>query len=148
MSPNSIASAPQRAGLLTALYDAERQHGYLSDEAFHQVSEQFSIPLVEVYSTASFYKLYNTKPTGKYILQVCEGLSCFLAGGAERLADYLRNKLSIEIGETTADGLFTLETMPCLASCGTSPAMRVNGQLYDNLTMEKIDALVEKLGGE
>ncbi len=148
MSPKVVASASQRAGLLAALYAAEEQYGYLSDEAVRQVSEQLSMPTAEVYSTASFYKLYKTEPAGKYVVRVCEGLSCHLTGGAERLVDYLQKKLSIEVGETTADGLFSLETMPCLASCGTSPAMRVNGHLYDNLTLEEVDTLIERLGGE
>jgi NADH:ubiquinone oxidoreductase subunit E len=79
------------------------------------------------------------------VIQVCTGLSCYLVGGAERLVDYLEQKLGVKAGETTPDGLFTLETVQCLASCGTAPAMRVNDELYENLTAEKVDVLIDQL---
>ena len=147
MPIQSLTETADRMSLLTALYIAQEQYGYLSEEAIHRVAERLNLPPGEVFQTASFYHLYKTKPTGKYVLQVCEGLSCFLSGGAERLVDYLRKKLAIEIGETTSDGLFTLETVPCLAACGTSPAMRVNDKLYEELTAEKLDTLIEQLRG-
>ena len=148
MSLKVTADPAQRATLLTALYEAEEQYGHLSHEALSGVSEQLSLSPTEVYSTASFYKLFKTSETGKYVLQVCEGLSCYLADGAEQLVDYLKEKLSIEVGGTTADGFFTLEVVPCLASCGTSPAVRVNDRLHDNLTLDKVDALIEGLRGK
>jgi len=131
--------------VLTALYIAQEQYGYLSKEALQRVADQLGMSLKDVYSTASFYSLFRMKPVGQYVIQVCEGLSCFLNNGAERLVDYLRKKLSIEVGETTSDGRFTLETVQCLASCGTSPAMRINDELYDNLTEETMDAILEQL---
>jgi len=145
MKPQISTDSTMRTRLLTALYVAQEQYGYLSKEAIQRVADRLNMSVQEVYSMASFYKLYKMKPTGKYVLQVCEGLSCYLAGGAERLVDYLKRKLGIEVGETTPDGLFTLETIPCLASCGTSPAMRVNDQLYENLTEDKIDVLLDNL---
>jgi NADH-quinone oxidoreductase subunit E len=139
---------PARRGmLLTALYIAQEQHGYLTREAVGRVAERLGLPPSEVYSMASFYTLYRTEPGGRYVLQVCEGLSCHLVGGAERLVDYLRKKLAIEVGQTTPDGLFTLETVQCLATCGTSPAMRVNDALYEDMTAEKIDELLQTLRG-
>ena len=134
-----------RSMVLTALYIAQEQYGYLSKEALQRVADQLGMSLKDVYSTASFYSLFRMKPVGQYVIQVCEGLSCFLNNGAERLVDYLRKKLSIEVGETTSDGRFTLETVQCLASCGTSPAMRINDELYDNLTEETMDAILEQL---
>jgi NADH-quinone oxidoreductase subunit E len=131
--------------VLTALYIAQEQYGYLSEEALRRVAERLGLSLKDVYSTASFYALYRKKPAGQHVIQVCEGLSCFLMDGAERLVDYLSRKLGIEIGETTPDGKFTLETVQCLASCGTSPAMRINDEFYDNLTEEKVDAVIEQL---
>ena len=140
-------AATSDTDLLAALYVAQEQHGYLSDEALEGVAAQMGLSAQEVYSMASFYKLYNMKPVGKYVLQVCDGLSCFLTGGAERLTDYLESKLGIKVGETTPDGLFTVETVPCLAACGTSPAMRVNDQLYENLTTDAVDDILENLRG-
>ena len=147
MAPQAMVDSTSGTDLLAALHLAQEQNGYLSDEALAGVAAQMGLSVQEVYSMASFYKLYNMKPVGKYVLQVCDGLSCFLTGGAERLADYLEGKLGVKAGETTPDGLFTVETVPCLAACGTSPAMRVNDQLYENLTTDAVDDILENLRG-
>jgi NADH-quinone oxidoreductase E subunit len=141
-----VLDPAKRARLLTALYIAQEQEGYLTPEAMGRISERLNVSQSEVYSTASFYTLFRTEPVGRYVIQVCTGLSCYLADGAERLVDYLERKLGIEAGETTPDGLFTLETVQCLASCGTAPAMRVNDELYENLTAEKVDMLIDQFG--
>jgi NADH-quinone oxidoreductase subunit E len=137
----------QQSMLLTALYIAQEQYGYLSPEAIERTAERLKLTPKDVYSTASFYTMFRTQPVGRYVLQVCEGLSCYLAGGAERLVDYISRKLDIRPGETTADGLFTLQTVQCLASCGTSPAIRVNDELYEDLTQDKVDRLLDQLAG-
>jgi len=131
--------------LLTALYIAQEQEGYLTPEALKRVAARLDVPETVVFSTASFYTLFRTEPVGRYVIQVCTGLSCYLVGGAERLVDYLERKLGVKAGETTPDGLFTLETVQCLASCGTAPAMRVNDELYENMTPEKVDLLIDQL---
>jgi len=135
----------KRGRLLTAIYIAQEQDGYLTPEAVSRLAERLDVSESEVYSTASFYTLFRTEPVGEYLIQVCTGLSCYLVDGAERLVDYLARKLDIQVGETTPDGLFTLETVQCLASCGTAPAMRVNDELYENLTTEKVDMLIDQL---
>jgi len=140
-----ILDPAKRARLLTALYIAQEQHGYLTPDSLKRVAERLNLPKAEVYSTASFYTLFRTDPVGHYVIQVCTGLSCYLAGGAERLVEYLERKLGIKAGETTADGLFTLQTVQCLAACGNAPAMRVNDELYDDLTTEKVDMLIDQL---
>jgi len=142
-----VSDPAKRSMLLTALYIAQEQYGHLSPEAIEHVAARLGLAATEVYSMASFYTLYRTEPTGRYVLQVCEGLSCHLAGGAEGLVDYLRKKLRIEPGATTKDGLFTLQVVECLASCGTSPAIRVNDALYENMSFEKVDELLETLRG-
>ena len=147
MTEAQIRDPAKRSMLLTALYIAQEQYGYLSREALERVAVRLGLPLTEVYSAASFYSLYRTKKTGRYLLQVCDGLSCHLVGGAESLVGYLCKRLGIKPGQTTADGQFTLETVQCLASCGTSPAIRVNDALYENMTVEKIDELLETLRG-
>lgn len=134
-----------RSMLLTALYIAQEQNGYLTDAAMERTAERLGVPLNEVYSTATFYTLFREKAVGENLVQVCEGLSCYLNDGGERLADYLAEKLGVEIGETTEDGKFTLETVQCLAACGTAPAMRINDEIYDNLTEEKVDRILEQL---
>jgi len=137
----------QRSLLLTALYVAQEQYGYLSPEAVTRVAERLNMPVNEVYAAASFYAMFRFEPVGRYVIQVCEGLSCHLAGGAESLIDYLCAKLDINPGQTTPDGLFTVQTVQCLASCGSSPALRVNDVLYEHVTIDQIDLLLEELGG-
>ena len=134
--------------LLAALYIAQEQNGYLTKKAIHQVAQRLGLTDGEVHSTASFYSLFRMEPVGRYVIQVCEGLSCYLNDGAERVVEYVSEKLGIKPGETTRDGHFTLETVQCLASCGTAPAMRVNDQLYENLTPASIDDILERLMGE
>jgi len=140
-----VLDPARRSRLLTALYIAQEQEGYLSPQALKRVAERLDLPEAEVFSTASFYTLFRAEPVGQYVIQVCTGLSCYLADGAERLVDYLERKLGVGAGETTSDGMFTLETVQCLASCGTAPAMRVNDELYENLTTEKVDMLIDQL---
>ena len=135
----------KRAMLLTALYVAQEQYGYLSPEAVERVANRLEMDPGEVYDSATFYSMFRFKPAGRYVLQVCEGLSCHLAGGAEQLVEYLQRQLGIGAGETTEDGLFTLQTVQCLAACGASPAMRVNDTLYENLTLDRVDIILEQL---
>ena len=135
----------RRSELLNMLCAAQEQHGYLSEEALRHVAGQLELPLKDVYSTASFYSLYLMKPAGRYVIQVCEGLSCHLAGGAERLVDYIQRTLGIELGQTTRDGLFTLEAVQCLASCGTSPTLRINDELHEDMTPGEVDRLLDRL---
>jgi len=149
MSPGKFAQQDptKRSMLLTALYVAQEQYGYLTPEAIQRVAERLGMSALDVREAASFYSMYRTKPMGRYVLQVCEGLSCHLAEGADTLVNYLEQKLHIKPGETTRDGLFTLQTVQCLASCGTSPAMRVNDTLYENLTPDRVDMILQELRG-
>lgn len=143
-----IVDPAKQAMLLSALYIAQEQKGHLTPETIERIAKRLGLNASEVYSTASFYTLFRTEPPGRYLIQVCDGLSCYLCDGADRVADYISAKLDIKPGETSADGRFTLEKVQCLASCGTAPAMRVNDQLYENLTPAAIDAILERLIGE
>jgi NADH-quinone oxidoreductase subunit E len=142
----AIPNPKLRAKLLAALYIAQEQYGWLSPEAIQRVAGQLHLTPGQVQSTASFYTMFKLKPSGKYHIQVCEGLSCYLAGGAEPIIDHIAKRLKINPGGTTPDGRFTLEIVQCLASCGTAPALRLNDELYEHLTPETIDALLQKLG--
>jgi len=144
----AIVDPAKQSMMLAALYIAQEQNGYLTKEAVQQVAKRLGMTPGDVYSTASFYSLFRMKPVGRYVIQVCEGISCYLNDGAERVSDYVSEKLGIKLGETTRDGMFTLETVQCLASCGTAPAMRVNDQLYENLSPAIIDDILERLMGE
>jgi NADH-quinone oxidoreductase subunit E len=144
--PPAVPDPKMRARLLAALYIAQEQYRWLSPEAIRRVAAQLHLTPGQVQSTASFYTMFKLKPQGRYRIQVCEGLSCYLSGGAEPIIDYIARRLKIKPGETTPDGKFTLEVVQCLAACGTAPALRVNDELYEHMTFEAIDALLEKLG--
>jgi len=131
--------------MLAALYLAQEQYGWLSPEAIQHVSGRLNIQPGKVMSSASFYSLFKMEPQGKYVIQVCEGLSCFLVGGGDSLIRYLSERLGIQPGETSVDGRFTLEVVQCLAACGSAPALRVNDELYENMTPDSIDDLIETL---
>lgn len=145
LKPPIIEKPRMRARLLAALYIAQEQYGWLSPEAIRRVAERLKLSPGQVQSTASFYTMFKLSPRGKYRIQVCEGLSCYLVGGAEPIIDHVAKRLNIKPGETTPDGKFTLEIVQCLASCGTAPALRINDELYEHMTPETIDALLEKL---
>jgi NADH:ubiquinone oxidoreductase subunit E len=110
--------------MLLARSTCQEQKGYLTPEVIERVAKRLGLPPGDVYSTASFYTLFRTKPVGRYLIQVCDGLSCYLCDGANRIADYVGAKLGLAPGSTSPDGRFTLEMVQCLASCGTAPAMR------------------------
>lgn len=134
----------KRSALLPLLHLAQKENGYISGMVMHHIAEILDLTPIQVYEVATFYSMFNLKPVGKYLLQVCHNLSCSLMG-ADSLIDYLKERLGIDIGETTPDNMFTIKTVECLASCGTAPVMQVNEDYYENLTKEKVDALLEQL---
>jgi NADH-quinone oxidoreductase subunit E len=138
----------QKSALLPILHIAQAENdGWLSSSTMDKVADIIGISPVEVYEVASFYSMYNLKPVGKCVLEVCRTVPCWL-NGAEELVTYLEKKLSIKVGETTKDGLFTIKTVECLGSCGTAPMLQCGAAYHENLTNEKTDALLEKLRSE
>jgi len=133
-----------RSALLPALDIAQREAGYLSPQVLREVAVLMDLPPVEVASVASFYTMLYRRPVGKHVIQVCTNISCSLMG-AEHIVNVLRKKLGIEVGETTPDGRFTLLTVECLGSCGTAPMMQVDDTYYENLTEERLDAILAEL---
>ncbi len=134
-----------RAMLLAALYIAQEQYGWLSPEAIQRVARRLKLSPGQVKATASFYTMFKLEPQGRYRIQVCEGLSCYLVGGAEPIINHVAQRLSLKPGETTPDGKFSLEVVQCLAACGTAPALKVNDELYESMTLDGIDELLDKL---
>jgi NADH-quinone oxidoreductase subunit E len=135
----------QKSALLPVLHVAQAEFdGWLSPEVMDYVASILEIKPIEVYEVASFYTMYNLQPVGKCLLEVCQTGPCML-NGADDLVTYLENKLNIKVGETTADGMFTLKTVECLGSCGTAPMLQCGADYHENLTNEKADALIEKL---
>jgi NADH-quinone oxidoreductase subunit E len=115
--------------------------GWLSPEAMNAVAAILKLQPVEVYEVASFYTMFNLKPVGKCLIEVCRTSSCWLRG-ANEIVEHIENKLNIKDGETTADGMFTLKTVECLGSCGSAPMMMIGAQFHENLSYEKVDAIL------
>ncbi len=134
----------KEAAILPTLYLAQREFGYLSDEAIVVVADLLGFTPARIEGVATFYTMYNRKPVGKYHLQICRNLSCSLLG-AEHLIEHVSKKLGIRPGETTPDGKFTLSKVECLGSCGTAPVLQINDDYHEDLTEEKIDALLDRL---
>ncbi len=134
----------QKSALIPTLHIAQAENdGWLSPEVMDYVAELLNITPIEVFEVASFYTMFNLKPVGKCVLEVCRTSSCWL-NGADDIIEYIENKLGIKEGETTPDGLFTLKTVECLGSCGTAPVMQCGAAYHENLTFEKIDYLIDK----
>lgn len=134
-----------KSAMLPALWIAQREYGgHLTPEAIAEVAYRLGRSYAEVEGVATFYTMYNKTPVGKYMLEVCTNLTCMLCGGY-RILEYLQQKLGIQLGETTPDGMFTLTEVECLNNCGDAPVMQVGDIYCRRLTPEKIDALLEEL---
>ncbi|MCA6448635.1 MAG: NAD(P)H-dependent oxidoreductase subunit E [Chitinophagaceae bacterium] len=132
----------QKSALLPVLHLAQDSFGgWLSTETMDYVAELLNITPIEVYEVATFYSMYNLKPVGKYLFEVCQTGPCMLRGSDDIVA-YIGEKLGIKPGETTADGLFTLKTVECLGACGYAPMMQLGKHYREHLTKEKVDAII------
>ncbi len=137
-------SDKQKSALLPVLHLAQDSFGgWLSAETMDYVAELLNIKPIEVYEVATFYSMYNLKPVGKYLFEVCHTGPCMISG-SDNIIDYIKNKLGIGVGETTADGLFTLKTVECLGACGYAPMMQLGKTYREHLTKERVDQIVEE----
>ena len=134
----------KEAAMLPVLYLAQQEFGYLGEEAIAYVAKILEQPPARVHGVVSFYTMLNMKPIGCHHIQVCRTLPCALRG-AEKITGFLKQKLGIELGQTTADRRFTLSEVECLASCGTAPMMQINDDYYENLTEAKVTEILESL---
>ncbi len=135
------------SALLPALQAAQREKGWLSQEVIEEVAELLGLPPTKVGSVASFYSMLFRKPVGRHIIYLCTNVSCSLRG-SERILEYIKGKLGIEVGETTPDGMFTLLTVECLGACDRAPMMQVDETYYGPLTEEEVDRILESLRSE
>ncbi|MBL7933534.1 MAG: NADH-quinone oxidoreductase subunit NuoE [Bacteroidia bacterium] len=133
----------RKSAMLPVLHVAQAEFGgWLSPEVMDYVAEILRVKPIEVFEVASFYTMYNLKPVGKCVLEVCQTSSCWL-NGAEDIVKYIEKKLDIKVGETSKDGMFTLKVAECLGSCGTAPMMQCGASFHENLTYEKVDKILE-----
>lgn len=133
----------QKSALLPVLHLAQEQFGWLSSETMDYVAGLLKIEPIEVYEVATFYSMYNLKPVGKYMFEVCQTGPCMVRGCDDIIA-YIGEKLNIKPGETTSDGLFTLKTVECLGACGYAPMMQMGKHFKEHLTKEKVDAIIDE----
>ena len=142
-----IARYPQgkhKSALLPVLHLAQDEFGgWLSAETMDYVAMLLKLEPIEVYEVATFYSMYNMKPVGRYVFEVCQTGPCMLKG-CDDIIDYIKKKLEIGVGETTPDGLFTLKTAECLGACGYAPMMLLGKHFREHLTPEKVDQIIEE----
>jgi NADH-quinone oxidoreductase subunit E len=132
----------QKSALLPLLHLAQDEFGgWLSVESMDYVASLLSIEPIEVYEVATFYSMYNLKPVGKYMFEVCQTGPCMI-NGSDDIIKYIGDTLGIKAGETTADGLFTLKTVECLGACGYAPMMQLGKTFREHLTKEKVDVII------
>jgi NADH-quinone oxidoreductase subunit E len=135
----------QKSALLPVLHLAQAEFdGWLSPDVMDYVAGLLAIKPIEVYEVATFYSMYNLKPVGKCLIEVCQTGPCWLRG-SDDIINHLESKLGIKVGETTPDGMFTLKTVECLGSCGTAPMLQCGSKFHENLTTDKVDILLENL---
>jgi NADH-quinone oxidoreductase subunit E len=134
----------QKSALLPILHLAQEEfNGWLDVPVMDYVAGLLHIEPIEVYEVASFYSMYNLKPVGKHLFEVCQTGPCML-NGSDDIIDYIKGKLNINVGETTTDGMFTLKTVECLGACGYAPMMQYGKTYREHLTKEKVDAIIEE----
>jgi NADH-quinone oxidoreductase subunit E len=134
--------------LLNTLHSLQKEfNGYIPLEAAEMLSELMDEPASKINEVLTFYTMLSTNERGKYIIRVCKSLPCHVTNG-EKVINQLKKRLNIDFGETTEDGLFTLEQSSCLGLCGVSPVMLINDEAYGNLTPEKVDKIINKITEE
>ena len=133
-----------KAALLMVLWEVQRLRGWIDLDAETWIAKRLGVSPAHVHGVVTFYTMYKPKPSGRYHIQVCTTLSCMLRGSDE-LVGHLEKKLGIKVGETTPDGKFSLVRAECLGSCDTAPMFQLNDDYHENLTLEKVDALLDGL---
>jgi len=134
----------KEAALLPTLHLAQEVWGWISPEVMQYVGKLLDLSSATVFGVVSFYNMYNQKPVGKFHLQVCTNLSC-MVNRAYDIYDHLREKLRVNPGQTTPDGMYTVTEVECLGSCGTAPVVQVNNDYHENMDVQKMDRLLGQL---
>jgi len=145
---NKYPAGCQQSAVMPLLDLAQRQHhNWIPRAAMDYIANMLGMPPIKVYEVATFYTMYNKQPVGKNLLQVCRTTPCWLRGSDE-VTTACKNKLGIEIGETTADNKFTLVEVECLGACVNAPVVQINDDYYENLTPEKMESILDGLAGK
>lgn len=132
-----------RGALIQVLHEVQEVYGYLPLEVQRAISEKMDIPLAEIYGVVSFYTQFSIYPKGKYQINVCMGTACYVKG-ANEILDKFRTRLSIDVGECTEDGMFSLEACRCIGACGLAPVVTINEDVYGKLVADDVDGIIDK----
>ena len=135
---------PIRDNLIQILNEVQEHYGYVPIEVQKEISKFLSIPMAEIYGVITFYSRFSLKPKGKYNISVCLGTACFVKK-KKKIMDRLLDRLKINPGETTSDGLFSIEETRCVGACGLAPVFTVNGEVYGKATVQKLDQVLDEL---
>ena len=139
----------EKTPLMMILSDIQNEYGYIPLDVQQIVSQRTGISVAEIYGVVTFYSFFSLEPKGKYVIGICLGTACYVKG-AQQIIDKFSEILGIGAGETTADGLFTIDALRCIGACGIAPAVSINGKVYPKMTVDKVAAVVEEyraLGG-
>ncbi len=134
---------PPAGAVLARLHEIHSARGYLPEADLRTAANDLAIPLSQLYSAAAFYSAFSFQPRGRHTVQVCLGTACYIRGG-DRLLEKIETSLSVKPGETTPDGLFTIETVHCLGSCSMSPVIRVDEETYGRLRVDRVNRILKK----
>ena len=133
-----------RSAILPLMFIVQRERAYLDPPGVAYLAQRLKLRITDIWEVATFYSMIQTKPIGKYHIQVCKTLSCKLLG-SDKITTLCADKLGIKVGETTTDGRFSLSEVECLGSCGTAPMFQINFDYYENLTAEKVEQVLDSL---
>lgn len=135
--------ADERTPLMMILSDVQKEYGYIPLEVQELISERTGISVAEIYGVVTFYSFFSLNPKGKYVIGCCLGTACYVKG-AQQVIDKFSELLGIKPGETTKDGLFTLDALRCIGACGIAPAVSINGKVYPKMTVNGVPAVIEE----
>ena len=135
--------AHEPSPLMMILSAVQKKYGYIPLEVQQIISEKTGIPVAEIYGVVTFYSFFSLKPKGKYVLGICLGTACFVKN-SQQVVDKFSSLLGINAGETTKDGLFTIEAIRCIGACALAPAMSINGKVYPKVTPDQVGKIIEE----
>lgn len=130
------------SALITLLQKAQEEYGYVTEKVIYQISEVINVPLSEIYGVITFYSQFRLSPLGKFVIRICEGTACHVNGG-KAIIDVIMSELAIEFGQTTKDGLFSLESVACVGCCSLAPVIMINENTHGNLTPESVRKILD-----
>ena len=135
---------PKKDNLIQILNNAQEHYGYIPEYVQKAISEYLKMPMAEIYGVITFYSRFTLEPKGKYVISICMGTACFVTG-AEKLVERVKERLKVESGKTTDDGMFSLDETRCIGACGIAPVYTVNDEVHGKATVQQLDKVLDEL---